>query len=272
MHGYFKRIGLAGLILAAPLALVSGDAQAAPQALALVATNGTVGLACEGRECGAELTTFCLRADRLSPDPGTRYHLVNAGEVRLIGTTRDGREIRLDPEEYLRFESARTHVAMRVSTARDKMAGLDLEKVEIAVGEDVALLPAPEPDDSNPITESEIAVLTGPLRVLASRIVDRNGDRMAAARITNRMINLLPEQSGGSEPRDRTLWRQAIGETDEGGLSSRTRDRARGAYEFCRFVVDRAPSKSLRRCLQTQHDQFIDFLNSEYWEAVKIGS
>jgi hypothetical protein len=158
---------------------------------------------------------------------------------------------------------------MRVRTARDKMAGLDLEKVEITVGKDVALLPAPELDDPDPFTESEIAVLTGPLRVLASRIVDRNGERMEAARITNRMINLLAEQSGGGEPRGRVLWRQAIG---EGGLSSRTRDRARGAYDLCRFVVDRAPSKSLRRCLQTQHDQFIDFLNSEYWEAVKIGS
>jgi hypothetical protein len=224
MHGCFKRIGLAGLILAAPLALVSGDARAAPQALALVATKGTVALACEGR---AELTTFFLQADRLSPAPGTRYHLVNTGEVRLIGTTRDGREIRLDPEEYLRFESVRTHVAMRVRTARDKMAGLDLEKVEITVGKDVALLPAPELDDPDPFTESEIAVLTGPLRVLASRIVDRNGERMEAARITNRMINLLAEQSGGGEPRGRALWRQAIG---EGGLSSRTRDRARGAH------------------------------------------
>ncbi len=272
MHSCFKRIGLAGLVLAAPFVLVSGGAQAAPQALALVATKGTVGLACEGRECSAELTTFCLQADRFSPAPGTRYHLVNAGEVRLIGTTRDGRKIRLDPEEHLRFESVRSHVAMRVSTARDKMAALDLEKVEIAVGEDVALLPVPEPDDPNPITESEIAVLTGPLRVLASRIVDRNEDRMAAARITNRMINLLPEQSSNAEPRGETLWRQAIGETGEGGLSSGPKDLARGAYDICRFVVDRIPSKSLRRCLQTKHDQFIDFLNSAYWKAVNIGS
>ena len=98
MHNCFKGIGLAGLILAAPLALVSGDARAAPQALALVATKGTVALACEGRECSAELTTFCLQVDRVSPPRGTRYHLVNAGQVRLVGTTRDGREIRLDPE------------------------------------------------------------------------------------------------------------------------------------------------------------------------------
>ncbi len=271
MRTSFKRIGLAGLIVAASLALVSGDAQAAPQALALVTTKGTVVLACEGRECSAELTTFCLRADRFSPPRGTRYHLVNAGEVRLVGTTSDGREIRLDPEEYLRFESVRSHVAMRVSTARDKMARLGLKKVEIAVGEDVALLPEAEPNDPDPITESEIAVLTGPLRVLGSRVVDHNGNRMDAARITSRMINLLPEKSGNREPRGDALWRQAIGEIDEGSLSSSAKDLARGGYEFCRFV-EQAASKSLRRCLQTQHDGFIDFLYSEYWESVKIGS
>ena len=269
MHGCFKAVGLAGLILAGSLALVSGDARAAPQALALVATKGTVALTCEGRECSAELTTFCLQADRVSPPRGTRYHLVNAGQVRLVGTTRDGREIRLDPEAYLRFESVRSHLAMRVSAARHKMAGLDLEKLEIAVGEDVALLPAPEPDDPDPFTESEIAVLTGPLRVLASRIVDGNEDRMGAARITNRMINMLPEQGGGGEPRGRTLWRQAAG---EGGLSSGPKDLARRAYDICGLVVERVPSKSLRRCLQRHHDQFIIPLNSAYWEAVRIGS
>ena len=272
MHKSFRRIGPAGLMLAAVLALVSGGAHAAPQALALVATKGVLGLACEGRECSAELTTFCLQTDRFSPAPGTRYHLVNAGEVRLVGTTRDGRKISLDPEKVLRVESARTHVAVRVSTARDEMALLDLEKVEIEVGENVALLPVPEPGDPNPITESEIAILTGPLRVLGSRIVDHNRYRMDAARIMSRMINLQSQQGGDGEPHGDALWRQAVGEFDEGGFSSGAREMARGAHGICRFIVDRVPTKSLRSCHQTQHDKFIRFLNSEYWEAVKTGS
>ena len=47
---------------------------------------------------------------------------------------------------------------------------------------------------------------------------------------------------------------------------------ARGAFELCRYVGSVGGSKSLRRCLQNQHDNFIDFLNSDYWEAVKTGT
>jgi hypothetical protein len=58
----------------------------------------------------------------------------------------------------------------------------------------------------------------------------------------------------------------------EGNLSPRARKRARGAFEFCDFAVATGVASSLRRCLQKQHDRFIDFINSEYWEAVKTGS
>ena len=66
MSMFGHRIGSAGMILAAltalgfGAALGSGAAQAAPQALALVATNGKIGLTCGPRECGAEVTSFCL--------------------------------------------------------------------------------------------------------------------------------------------------------------------------------------------------------------------
>ncbi len=49
---FHQRIGPAGMVLTALIAfaaLGSGTAQAAPQALALVATEGKVGLTCEGR-------------------------------------------------------------------------------------------------------------------------------------------------------------------------------------------------------------------------------
>ena len=83
-----QRIGPAGMVLTALIAfaaLGSGAAQAAPQALALVATEEKVGLTCEGRECSAELTSFCLDAGRFSPAPGTAYHLAGAAEVQGSG-------------------------------------------------------------------------------------------------------------------------------------------------------------------------------------------
>ena len=272
MHTSFHRTGSAGVIVAALFALGSSVAQAAPQALALVATKGKVGLACQGSDCSAELTTFCLQPDRFAPPRGTRYRLADAGAVQLLGTTRDGRTTVLDPEEHLRFESIRGYVAMRISTSRETMDELDLKKVEVSVGENVSLLPVPEPDDADPITESDIAVLTGSLRPLGSRIVDANEPHMEAAQITNRMINLLPPRSETSEAAGNALWRQAIDGIGQGRLSSGAKEMARGAFAFCKFVVNRAASTSMRRCLQTQHDNFINFLNSEYWDAVKTGS
>lgn len=271
MHRWFQRIGPAGVIVAALLAFAS-VAQAAPQALALVATKGKVGLACRGSDCSAEFTTFCLQPDRFAPPPGTGYRLAEASAVQLLGTTRDGRTIALDPEAHLRFASIRGHLAMRISTSPETMEELGLKEVEITVGKNVSLLPVPEPDDANPITDSDIAVLTGSLRPLGSRIIDANEGRMTAARITNRMINLLPPQSQSSKAAGNGLLRQAIDGIGEGRLSFDAKEMARGAFAFCKFAVDRAAATSMRRCLQTEHDGFIDFLNSEYWDAVKTGS
>jgi hypothetical protein len=260
------------MVLAALVALGPGAAQAAPQVLALVATDGEVDLVCEGGACSAELTSFCLDAGRFSPAPGTGYHLADAASVRLIGMTADGRPLSLDAREFLRFESARSHLAVRVSAARDALEALGLRRVGVSIGANVALLPAPEPGDPNPITESEAALSTGPLRTLGSRIVEGNGERIQAARATNRMINLLPPGGGAGEFGGEALWRRATQASGPDDLSPGARKRARGAFELCRFVVDIGGASSLRRCLQERHDQFIDFLNSEYWDAVKTGS
>ena len=37
-------------------------------------------------------------------------------------------------------------------------------------------------------------------------------------------------------------------------------------------VVNIGGSSSLRRCLQEQHDGFVDFLNSKFWKAVETGT
>jgi len=258
-------------------ALGSGTAQAAPQALALVATEGKVGLVCEGRECGAELTSFCLDAGRFSPAPGTAYHLAGAGDVRVIGTTQDGRSLVLDARSHLRFESARRHLAVRVSVDRAVLEALGVSRTEIEIAENVALLPVPRPGDPDPITEGEAALFSGPLRQLGSLVVDGNGERMQAARVTSRMINLLAPSGGAGAPGGESvsgeaLWRRATAARGADSLSPAARERARGAFELCRFVGSVGGPSSLRRCLQEQHDGFVDFLNSNFWKAVKTGT
>ena len=275
MPQFRQRIGPAGMVLTVLIAfaaLGSGAAQAAPQALALVATEGKVGLVCEGRDCSAELTSFCLDAGRFSPAPGTAYHLAGAADVRVIGTTQDGRTLALDARSYLRFESARRHLAVRVSVDRAALEALGVSRTEIEIAENVALLPVPRPGDPDPITEGEAALFTGPLRHLGSLVVDGNGERMQAARVTSRMINLLAPRGGAEAAGGEALWRRATAARGAGSLSPAARERARGAFELCRFVGRVGGSSSLRRCLQEQHDGFVDFLNSKFWKAVKTGT
>ena len=285
-HPIGHRIAPPALVLAALVALGSGAAQSAPQALALVATEGTVALICEGRECSAEMTSFCLDAGRFAPPQGTAYRLAGRGLIRLIATTKDGRALALDARSHLRFESARRHLAVRVSVDRAALAALGVTQAEIEIAENVALLPVPRPGDPDPITETEAALLTGPLRHVGSLVVDGNAERMQAARVTSRMINLLPARGGaGSAMSDvgagdvgagdvgaEALWRRATAASRADSLSPAARTRARGAFELCRFVGTVGGPSSLRRCLQEQHDGFVDFLNSKFWEAVKTGT
>ncbi len=281
-HPIGHRIAPPALVLAALVALGSGAAQSAPQALALVATEGTVGLTCEGRECSAEMTSFCLDAGRFAPPQGTAYRLAGRGLIRLIATTEDGRALALDARSHLRFESARRHLAVRVSVDRAALAALGVTQAEIEIAENVALLPVPRPGDPDPITETEAALLTGPLRHVGSLVVDGNAERMQAARVTSRMINLLPARGGAGSAADdvgagevaagEALWRRATTASRVDSLSPAARTRARGAFELCRFVGTVGGPSSLRRCLQEQHDGFVDFLNSKFWEAVKTGT
>lgn len=274
-HRNWHLIGSAGMVLAALVALGPGAAQAAPQALALVATNGKVGLTCGARECSAEVTSFCLDAGRFAPPRGTEYRVAGGGQIRLIGTTEDGRDLVLDARSHLRFESARRHLAVRVSVDRAALEALGVDRIEIEIAENVALLPVPRRGDPDPITESEAALLTGPLRYLGSLVVDGNPARMQAARVTSRMINLLPPRGGAEAAGGKggeALWRRATAASGPDSLSPAARKRARGAFELCRFVGNVGGPSSLRRCLQEQHDGFVDFLNSKFWKAVKTGT
>jgi hypothetical protein len=265
-------IVMAGAALTALAALGFGHAQAAPQALGLVATNGPVGLTCSGAECTVELSTFCLQPDRFAPRRGNPYEPVNADAIRLIGTRADGRQVALDAPALLRFESARNHLAVRVSLSRQQVAEYGLDRITVDVGERVALLPVAEPGDPNPHSVGEIAVLTSSLRSLGSQMIDRNAGRMQAARITNRLINLLPPDGKANVSRSDALWQRAVQDAGRQAQIPAAQEKAHGAYGFCRFAIETGVRSELRSCLQTQHDAFMKSLNSEYWDAIKTGS
>jgi len=265
------RMGLAGIGMMALLGL-SGGAAAAPQALALVSTSGDITLACEGDQCGAEMSAFCLQPNRNTPVRGTKYNLVDGSDLILKGETGDGREIVLDSAKYLRFASERTHVAMRVSVSAEEMAALGIREVKLNVGENVALLPEPTPGDERPHLDADLLILTGSLRKLGTKVVDFNRKHMVAARLTSRMINEISINGQVSEAESEQLWQNALQSAQGQTLPGDGVGMARRAVEFCNFATRNRVLSSMRSCLQSEHDDMLEILNSNYWQAVKTGS
>lgn len=267
-----RKIIWAGIGLVAFLGLGANGVAAAPQALALVATNGDITLKCEGASCGAEMSAFCLQPDRLMPTKGTKYSLVEGSNITLTGRTPDGRVVVLDSAEYLQFRTARTQVAMRVSIPRSQLQALGIAEVRISVGENAALLPVPVAGDDDPQDEGDVMLLTGSLRRLGARLVDQDRQHMVAARLTNRMINDLPRRGWAPADQNDRLWRDTLAATAGQSLPVNAVGLARRAVEFCDFAVGSKIYRGMQRCLQSEHDDFLKILNSRYFSAVKTGS
>ena len=248
------------------------DAGAAYQMMGLIASAGAVPLTCSRGECSAEFSSFCLQPNRASPPSGARYHAIGGTGITIVGTTVDGRTLPVTLAGDLRITAQRGHNAVRISVSAATLRAQGLETIAIAVGEGVSLMPEPIVGDPKPQTEVDIAIATGTLRVLGSRIVDHGGDTTIAARLTNDLINALPE-GGRVDPEVRdNLWEEATRVRVQPATTPRAWELARGAYEHCRARSADGAILTLRQCLGSRHDRFLGELNNEYWDRLKLGS
>ena len=256
---------------AAALAAFAGPAQAATQALALITSDGAIQLDCQGRDCWAEFSSFCLQPKRRSPDRDTAYDLADNQELRLLGERADGSQIVLDAAKELRITALRTHVAVRVNLPRARLNELNLSRVTLEVGRQVALLPRPHAGEPA-MSRTEVRHVTTVLRQKGSRIVDENTKRMQSVRLVNRMINALP--AGGrvaGKVRD-ALWQQSLRPERLAKAAPSSQATVRRIYDDCRRNVELGQKPSLRRCLESHHDSILGTLNDDYWAAVRTGS
>ncbi len=72
----------------------SQDSLAAPQILAVLASEDGVSLACANGNCQADLSTFCLQRARPTPAIGTKYVPAAQGQFTLVVTDAAGKERR----------------------------------------------------------------------------------------------------------------------------------------------------------------------------------
>ena len=260
----------AASLLALAAAFWAGSAKAAPQALALVSTNGPIELVCEDGKCSIDLTAFCLQKDRPAPEDGTTYE-VAFGELRMEGVNADGSRVSLDPRQVIDFTSLRSYTAVRVAL-RDGVEGADrLAAINMYVPENVALVPVVGAGDPTPHSEDEIAMIGQSLRPFGSRILDSDPDSVGAARVINRVLNRLPKK-GWAEPAVRSkAWEDAAGSGDGKAASPEGLHRAKRSFELCEWGEQSSSWTSMRRCLEMEHDQLIQEKNSEYWKGMDVG-
>lgn len=263
-------IGLiVGVLGSVSLAL---DVRAAPQALALLSTQGGVQLSCDGDQCAATFSSFCLQNERPSPPGGTAYQLASADDIRVTGLDGQGRRVSLDAMDMLTLTALRTQVAVRISIAKSRLAALKLSQVRVEVGENVTLLPIPQAGDRNPFSEVEISLAKDTLRVAGSRIVDAEGVRTATVRWLSGLANALPEDSAGEATVRDGLVQAAVSGPAMAGMSPEARGLAQGALAGCGLDVQLQIYPSIRRCLESAHDAYLWNLNADYWQAIQTGS
>ena len=264
--------GIHVIWIACAALLGAGEARAAPQVLALIATDQPVALTCDATECRAELPTLCLQPERRAPQAGRGYRLADGQSVVLSGRGAGGAIVSIPVSREIRFVARRTHVTVEARIARDVLARHGLVRPAIGVAQAVSVVPLAKASDEQPQTAHEIAEATGARRALAVALVDGDTERMPAVRLTNRLINALPAEGKADPKLRRRLWTRVLDDVGRGGVPEAALERARFNVALCADDADNGRSPSLRRCLQGFNDDTMEYLNTDLESALNTGS
>jgi len=260
--GYRDLFRLFGVFLLSGIAF-SPSAKAAPQILAVLATDTGIPFACEDGLCRAELSTYCLQRERPAPGAGTVYQPAAAEDFTLSVKTASGKINNHPADRHVVFIEARGFMAITAVIEERQLKRLGSLEATIQIGENASMLPTPVPGDPNPLTEKEIAYATGSLREHGQGIVDSKPQAFAA-RLLTRVMNSMPQRGPAQPGASERLWNDAIGDElpSNSGFGQ-----ARKAYGECFSGAQSKAYGGVRRCLEFRHDEFIRGLNIDYWNA-----
>lgn len=263
------------LTLSALAGLGVGQAQATePQILGLVASNGAMPLVCGEEICAVELSAFCMQERAPVPPVGTPYGLTadGAASITLEATRADGGRVRLPVAELARFVSARSNRSVRLEIPVAALSDVGLSRPAVTIDSRAVVVPRALLASDDPAAVAEIALVTGPLREVAERIVDRAGAGTAAAQITNRLINAVPDDLYGDVENRTALWHETVRNGDPAlQHDAEGLEMAREAFDRCAGLPG-GGFITFRQCLAARHDIFLSPQNRAYWEAVQTGS
>jgi len=256
-------------LAAAAAVFVASGAEAAPQILGIVASNGPLPLICDGGHCRADLSTFCLQQPRANPDRRQAYALAADSTVAVVGTNAAGEIVRLPISAAARFVSDRGFTSVEVSVPAERVAELEFTSVGIVVERGATLLPVETADDPNPQSSEEKSIALGAYRQQGEKFFDDSGESADAIRLTNVMINQLPKHQRHKTDTDGHLLTAAL-ETEAAMLAvPAALDLAQSTHDNCIAKVDITHHiDNMRSCLQGSHDRLVVNTNIDFWNSL----
>ncbi len=256
-------------LIAAVATHVAAPAQASPQVLGLMASNSLpVPLNCQGGECAAHLSSFCLQEARDAPNYGQSYRLTDDSHVTLIVERHDGSYVRVDGTQLARIEALVGFTSVRFAIPEETIASLDGARVWVEVASNSSLLPVEADGDKYPQTEDEIALATGPYRAAAALHFDASTRTGDAARLTNILINALPPGQREDDATRDTLWQQYITTAMSAEVTPEGLAKAKELYNYCRMSSAAGTALTMRDCLTLRHADLMGEENRELWKEV----
>jgi hypothetical protein len=248
--------------------LAGGSAQAAPQILGIVASNGLpTPLRCAQGYCSAYLASFCLQEARYAPNSGSEYHLAPGGRLTIVARLADGRSLRLVGDELLTIRTRSGFTALRVSLPEAKLAALGATSAAVEVGPGTTVLPRAYAGDPDPQSGEEVAAATGTLRRLAAKTFDRAGETADAARLIELVINRLSDQSAA--PAVAGLWDEIARQAGRSGVGRPGIDAAAAVVAECQASGSDFASGV---CLEMRQAELMTSLNRRFWDQAAGGS
>ena len=252
--------------------LAAGRAEAAPQILGLVASNGMLTpLQCRDRLCVGYLASFCLQEAREAPDGGQEYRLAPRGGLTLIAGLPDGRTLRLPARDLPTIRTLVGFTAVRIDLPEVKLDALGLRELAptslaIEVAPETTIMPVAAVDDPDPQSPDDIAEAAGPLRHLAAETFDRPGEIPDAARLVGLLISALPMDA--AEPVAlHGLFHRVVAAVAPGRLGAAAVADVDAIAKSCQKPGETSSGPALGACLELRQFNLMSILNGRFWAA-----
>jgi len=243
---------------------------AAPQVLAVAATQEPLDFQCYNGVCEVELSAMCLQKRRRFPTSDNVYHANDNHGFTLILRGAAGGESRIPAGDLISLRSKRSFTAVAVRIPQSDLESLGASGVALEVAEGISLVPETTEFDMYPFIDGEVENAAGPLRTLASGWLSGDDEATVAVRMVNRLINNIPLRDRMASAQRMSLWQDVFPTSDP--LSNDGASRAYELYDGCLAGTEDTSSQNLRSCLEMKHDSMIYHMNKQFWVAAETGS